>query len=114
MSICYGSMHEVSEPSLESPRPPMAVSRQGCRETSRERLVSLHPCLLTAIPVCPPRGLPYGRAVALEAAAAHFAAAPSKATALPSWLPAIGVVSKPSPMQRSFRHPTERSFLAFP
>ena len=58
MSICYGSMQEVSEPSLESPRPPMAVSRQGCREGSRKRLPSLHPCLLTAIPVCPPRGLP--------------------------------------------------------
>ena len=36
-----------------------------------------------------PRGSPCGRAVTLEAAAAHFAAAPSKATALPSWLPAM-------------------------
>ena len=30
-----------------------------------------------------------GRAVTLEAAAPHFGAAPSKATALPSWLPAM-------------------------
>ena len=36
----------------------MAVSRQGCREGSRERLPSLHPCLLTAIPICPPGGRP--------------------------------------------------------
>ena len=55
---CYGSVQEVSEPSLESPRPPMAVSRQGRRETSRFRLPSLHPCLLTAIPVRPPGGSP--------------------------------------------------------
>ena len=55
---CYGSVQEVSEPSLESPRPPMAVSRQGRRETSRFRLPSLHPCLLAAIPVRPPGGSP--------------------------------------------------------
>ena len=36
----------------------MAVSRQGCREGSRKRLPSLHPCLLTAIPICPPGGRP--------------------------------------------------------
>ena len=89
MATFYGSMQEVSKPSLESPRPPMAVSRQGYREGSRKRLPSLYPCLLTAMPICPPRGLPCGRAVTLEAAAAHFAAAPSKATALPSWLPAM-------------------------
>ena len=34
-------MQEVSEPSLESPRPPMAVSRQGRRETS---LIGCPPC----------------------------------------------------------------------
>ena len=55
---CSVSVQEVSEPSLESPRPPMAVSRQGCRETSRFRLPSLHPCLLAAIPVRPPGGSP--------------------------------------------------------
>ena len=45
-------------PPLSPPCPPMAVSRQGCREGSRERLPSLHPCLLTAIPICPPGGRP--------------------------------------------------------
>ena len=58
MATFYGSMQEVSKPSLESPCPPMAVSRQGCREGSRKRLPSLHPCLLTAMPICPPKGAP--------------------------------------------------------
>ena len=54
---CYGSVQEVSEPSLESPRPPMAVSRQGRRETS---LIGCPPCT----PACwrpypsAPRGAP--------------------------------------------------------
>ena len=55
LASCYG---KVSETSLESPRPPMAVSRQGRRETSRFRLPSLHPYLLAAIPVRPPGGSP--------------------------------------------------------
>ena len=59
MDTCYGSMQEVSEPSLKSPRPPMAVSRQGCREGSRKRLPSLHPCLLASMPICPPGGSPH-------------------------------------------------------
>ena len=41
MATFYSSMQEVSEPSLESPRPPMAVSRQGRRETS---LIGCPPC----------------------------------------------------------------------
>ena len=83
--------NDVCGPSLNCPRPPIAASREGRRHSLFGRAAS-PPCW----PLYPsaPRGSPCGRAVTLEAAAAHFAAAPSKATALPSWLPAMARYAK--------------------
>ena len=53
---CYGSMQEVSEPSLESPRPPEWWQGQGNGEASRTSLASPFPCPCHHSPVRPPGG----------------------------------------------------------
>ena len=52
----YGSVQEVSEPSLESPRPPEWWQGQGNGEASRTSLASPFPCPCHHSPVRPPGG----------------------------------------------------------
>ena len=85
------AMYVVCEPSLNCPRPPISASREGRRHSLFGRAAS-PPCW----PIYPsaPRGSPCGIAEPLQAAAAYYASAPCRGSAMPSWLPAMARYSK--------------------
>ena len=92
MAICYGSVQEVSEPSINCPRPPISASREGRRHSLFGRAAS-PPCW-PIYPSAPSGGSPCGIAEPLQAAAAYYASAPCRGSAMPSWLPAMARNSK--------------------
>ena len=84
--------NDVCEPSLNFPRPPISASREGRRHSLFGRAAS-PPCW-PIYPSAPSGDSPCGIAEPLQAAAAYYASAPCRGSAMPSWLPAMARNSK--------------------